>query len=174
MVRELRAFQPLDGPAGALVATFAGDPAGWLPDAERRPDGGWLMTVHGASWSREVRAVLGEPWTVTRTTWRSLSWEPANVAGDAATVSRMLPPLDGELGIHVDESGRATLIVDARYLPPGGLIGAAADAVALNRLARRTGQRLLQDIGASLLLAAGGGEPSERHAPEHAGTPTGD
>jgi hypothetical protein len=173
MVRELRAFQPLDGSADALVSLFAGDPGGWLPDAAPRPDGGWLMTVHGASWSREVQAVLGEPWSVTRTTWRSLSWEPVNLAGDSATVNRMLPPLDGELGIHTDESGRATLILDARYLPPGGLLGAAADAVALHRLARRTGQRLLQDIGASLLRAAADAT-SDRNAPEHAGSPSSD
>jgi hypothetical protein len=170
MVRELRAFQPLDGPSDALVAAFTGDAASWLPDATPRPDGGWLMLVHGASWSREVHAVLGEPWTVTRSTWRSLSWEPVSVAGDAATVNRMLPQLDGELGIHVDESGRATLIVDARYLPPGGFLGAAADAVALNRLARGTAQRLLQDIGASLLRAVEATRTSERNTPEHAGT----
>jgi hypothetical protein len=178
MVRELRAFQPLDGPAGALVTAFTGDPAGWLPDAEERPDAVWLMTVHGASRSREVHAALGAPWSVTRTTWRSLSWEPVSLAGDTATVNRMLPPLDGELGIHVDESGRATLILDARYLPPGGLLGAAADAVALHRLARRTGQRLLQDIGANLLRVAAapaaGQHASDRNAPEHAGSPTGD
>jgi hypothetical protein len=173
MVRELRAFQPLDGPADAFVTIFAGDPARWLPDAEARPDAGWLLRVHGATWSREVHAALGEPWSVTRTTWRSLSWEPVSLAGDTTTVNRMLPPLDGELGIHVDESGRATLILDARYLPPGGLLGAAADAVALHRLARRTGQRLLQDIAASLLRAAADA-PSDRDAPEHAGSSAGD
>jgi len=174
VVRELRAFQPLDGPADALVAAFTGDAAAWLPDATPRPDGGWLLSVHGGSWSRDVHAVLGEPWTVTRSTWRSLSWEPLNVTGDSATVTRMLPPLDGELGIHVDGSGRATLIVDARYLPPGGLLGAAADAVALNRLARRTGQRLLQDIGAGLLRAVEEARSLQGNAPEHAGTTTSD
>ncbi len=173
MLRELRAFQPLDGPADALVTAFAGDPADWLPDARSRPSGGWLMTVHGASWSREVHAVLGEPWGVTRTTWRALSWEPVSLIGATTTVNRMLPPLDGELGIHVDGSGRTTLILDARYLPPGGLLGAAADTVALHRLARRTGQRLLQDVGAGLLRAAAD-VPSDRHSPEHAGSPTSD
>jgi len=167
MVRELRAFQPLDGPADALVAAFAGDAATWLPDASPRPDGGWSMSVHGASWSREVHAALGEPWTVTRSTWRSLSWEPVTVAGDT---NRMLPQLDGEIGIHVDESRRATLIVDARYLPPGGFLGAAADAVALHRLARGTAQRFLQDVGASLLRVAAAASASERNTPEHAGT----
>jgi hypothetical protein len=154
MLRELRVFQPLDGDATSLVASFATDPHAWLPEAERRLDGGWRLTVHGASWSREVQAFLGQPWTVTRTTWRSLSWEPVSSTSDTATVNRMLPPLDGELGIHVDGSGRATLILDARYLPPGGMLGAAADAVALNRLARRTGQRLLRDIGVGLQRAA--------------------
>lgn len=176
MVRELRAFQPLDGDAAALVAAFSSDPRAWLPTARRRPEGGWRMTVHGASWSREVHAMIGQAWTVTRTTWRSLSWEPVNVSGDAAMLDRMLPPLDGELGIHVDESGRATLVLDARYLPPGGLLGAAADAVALHRLARRTGRRLLQDIGTGLQAAATAagippsGPDSDVGAPAHART----
>lgn len=179
MVRELRAFQPLDGDAAALVAAFSSDPRAWLPEAERRLDGRWRMTVHGASWSREVHATLRQPWTVTRTTWRSLSWEPVSVSGDAATLNRMLPPLDGELGIHVDGTGHVTLILDARYLPPGGLLGAAADAVALHRLARRTGQRLLQDIGTGLLAVASTTAAtatpvptSEASAPAHSGAPS--
>ena len=76
----------------------------------------------------------------------------------------MLPALDGELGIHVEESGRATLVLDARYLPPGGLLGVAVDAVALHRLARQTGQRFLEDVGVGLSRLA-----SERSSPEHAG-----
>jgi hypothetical protein len=91
----------------------------------------------------------------------------------------------------LSDTDRATLIIDARYQPPGGLIGAAADAVALHRIARLTGERLLQDIGRGLMAAARAspdpaGEPGapdslpgarpsvgdERHAPEHARTAT--
>jgi hypothetical protein len=168
MARELRTFQPLEGDAAGLVSAFSTDPTDWLPDPERDPEGGWIVTVHGGSMSRQVRALLGQPWTVTRTTWRALSWEPINSSAETG-ISRVLPPLDGELGIHVDESARATLILDARYLPPGGLLGAAVDAVAMHRVARQTGQRLLQDVGVGLSRIA-----SEWDSPQHAGTAPGD
>jgi hypothetical protein len=167
MARELRTFQPLEGPAVALSAAFATDPGEWLPDATPDADGTWMLSVHAGSLTRRVRATIGQPWHVTRTSWRSVSWEPISVTEDQTSVSRMLPLLDGELGIHVDESGRATLVLDARYLPPGGLLGAAADAVALHRLARQTGQRFLEDVGVGLSDIV-----SERSAPQHAGTPT--
>lgn len=163
MTRELRTFQPIEGVAGALSAAFTADPGAWLPAATSDPRGGWVFAVHAGSLARRVRAVIGQPWHVPRTAWRSISWEPLH-AGDDTSTDRMLPPLDGELGIHVDGSGRATLVLDARYLPPGGLLGAAVDAVALHRLARQTGQRFLADVGAGLNRLA-----SQRDAPEHTG-----
>ena len=189
MLRDLRAFQPLDGPADALVRAFAADPSVWLPDARAHAEDAWRLPVHAGSWSRDVIARLGTPWHASRTTWRGLSWEPVAGGSDTASLTRILPPLQGELGVHVDTTERATLILDARYLPPGGLIGAAADAVALHRLARMTGERLLRDIGRGLVLAAtastpavtGPGRPGsgasdtrQRNAPEHAGTTTRD
>ena len=167
MARELRTFQPLEGPAGALAAAFTNDPGDWLPEPATECEGGWVFAVHAGSLARRVRATVGQTWHATRTSWRSVSWEPVTVAEDHTSVNRMLPPLDGELGIHIDESGRATLVFDARYLPPGGLLGAAVDAVALHRLARQTGQRFLEDVGVGLSRIA-----SQRDAPEHARTST--
>jgi len=193
MARELRTFQPLEGPAGALAAAFTRDPADWLPDPTREPttahtsdattdegadtaapaapggDDAWVFAVHAGSLARRVRATIGQPWHATRTAWRSVSWEPVSVSDEQTAINRLLPPLDGELGIHVDESGRATLVFDARYLPPGGFLGAAVDAVALHRIARQTGQRFLEDVAVGLSRLA-----SERAAPEHAGPTAGD
>ena len=167
MARELRTFQPIEGMAAALTAAFAQDPARWLPESSvdpSDPSGGLVLVVHAGSLARRVRATFGPPWHVTRTSWRSISWEPVTVTEEQTNFNRMLPALDGELGIHVDESGRATLVLDARYLPPGGFLGAAVDAVALHRLARQTVKRFLEDVGADLSRLA-----SERSAPEHAG-----
>jgi hypothetical protein len=171
MVRELRTFQPLEGPALELSAAFSADPLTWLPGARPTDDDAVLLTVHAGTLERQVRARFGRPWHVTRTSWRSLAWEPVSVTADATSVRRSLPPLDGELGIHVDESGRATLVLDARYLPPGGILGAAADAVALHRLARQTGQRFLEDVGVGLSRLVVDRRASDRRAPEHAGSP---
>jgi hypothetical protein len=163
VARELRTFQPLEGHAGALNAAFAADPSAWLPDAAPDASGALIIVVHAGSLARRVRATIGQAWHVTRTSWRSVSWEPVTITEEQTSINRMLPALDGELGIHVDESGRATLVLDARYLPPGGLIGAAVDAVALHRLARQTGQRFLEDVAVGLSRLA-----SQRSAPEHA------
>jgi hypothetical protein len=167
MASELRTFQPLEGSPGALTAAFTGDPSLWLPSVEPDRSGELIFAVHAGSLSRRVRATIGQPWHVTRTSWRSISWEPVHVTEEQTSINRMLPALDGELGIHVDESGRVTLVLDARYLPPGGIIGAAVDAVALHRLARQTAQRFLEDVGVGLSRIA-----SERSAPEHANTTT--
>jgi len=163
MARELRCFQPLEGRAGALVEAFTGDPETWLPESEADREAGRIVTLHAGSLARRVRVRIGDTWQVTRTSWRSISWEPVNVSEEQTSVNRFLPALDGELGIHVDEADRATLVLDARYLPPGGLLGAAVDAVALHRLARQTGQRFLEDVGVGLSRLA-----SERRTPQHA------
>jgi len=196
MARELRTFQPLEGPAGALAAAFASDPAMWLPDPDPVPDPGpdpdagagsdratrsdsttsgttsdtWVFAVHAGSLARRVRATIGQPWHATRTSWRSVSWEPVAMSDEQTSVNRLLPPLDGEVGIHIDESGRATLVFDARYLPPGGFLGAAVDAVVLHRLARQTGQRFLEDVAVGLSRIALSRIAPERSSPEHAGT----
>jgi hypothetical protein len=172
VARELRTFQPLEGSAGALNAAFAADPSEWLPDATpdpADPTGPLILVVHAGSLARRVRATVGQAWHVTRTSWRSVSWEPVTVTDEQTSINRMLPALDGELGIHVDDSGRATLVLDARYLPPGGFLGAAVDAVALHRLARQTGQRFLEDVGVGLSRLA-----SQRNSPEHASSTAGD
>lgn len=163
MARELRVFQPLEGDAAAIGSVFEADPVAWLPSGASAGDAVG-MTVRAGGLERRVRASLGVPWHASRTTWRALSWEPVAGDGDASPPVRVLPTLDGELGLHVDEAGRPTLVLDARYQPPGGLLGAAVDAVALHRIARITGENLLRDVGAALRTAA-----SERGAPEHAG-----
>jgi photosystem II stability/assembly factor-like uncharacterized protein len=185
MARELRTFQPLKGPASALVAAFTSDPSEWLPtsgtdSADASPDDitsedvadvdrNLALCVTAGSFARRVRATIGQPRHMTRTSWRSISWERISLNDDRTGVDRMLPPLDGELGIHVDASGRATLVLDARYVPPGGIVGAAVDAVALHRLARQTGQRFLADVGAGLNRVA-----SQWAAPQHPGPALGE
>lgn len=169
MVRELRTFQPLDGPATELSVAFCADPFAWLPGEHIAGEDIWVLKAHAGSLSHDVRLQIGQPWHVTRTAWRAIGWEPITDREAPASVQRTLPALDGDLGLHVDESGRSTLILDARYRPPGGLLGAAADAVALNRLARMTGQRFLQDVGIGLLRAV-----SHRDASQHARSPTRD
>lgn len=152
MSSALALFQPLRGDIDALARSFAADPGSWLPDARRDGDG-WRLTVHAGALSRTVVATVGAPWGRGASHWRSLSWDPVHDDGDRERFSRILPSLDGELVLHL-ANGRATLAFEARYQPPGGPLGAAADAVALHRVARATGERFLADVARGLADAA--------------------
>ncbi|MTV25462.1 hypothetical protein FTX61_08580 [Nitriliruptoraceae bacterium ZYF776] len=151
MSRSLRAFLPVAGATDALREVFADDPSTWLPNARRAGGPLWQVRLRGAGVERDVRLEIGSPWRSGATAWRSISWDPAG--DDGATVDRLLPSFDGELGLH-DASGHATLLLDGRYDPPGGGLGSALDALGLQRVARGTVERLLAEIGAQLSSAA--------------------
>jgi hypothetical protein len=152
---NVRAFLPVAGEVPGLISAFEGDPRLWLPSARREGAEGWLMTVRAGSFSRTVRATVGNPWRSGPTYWRSVSWDPAPGEGESVPLERFLPSLDGELGLHTGETGgSSTLVFDARYLPPGGPLGAAADAVALHRVARHTVERFVAIVAAGLSAEA--------------------
>lgn len=146
MPRSVRAFLPVTGDPTALRRAFVGDPGRWLPDARRTGPDSWLMTVRAGALARTVEARLGIPWRTGGAQWRAISWDPAPTDG---TSDRLLPSLDGELGLHLLD-GVVTLILDARYRPPGGPVGSALDGVALRRVARGTAERLVADLAARL------------------------
>lgn len=147
MPSSVRTFLPVAGDAAALAAAFDGDPDRWLPASTVGDGGRRRFTVHAGSMHRVVSASIGAPWRAGSTRWRALAWDP--IEDD-----RLLPSLDGELGLHLEPSGRATLVFDARYQPPGGMIGAAVDAVGLRRVARATVQRFLEHVSARLSAEA--------------------
>lgn len=145
MSRSLRSFLPLDVDPDAATAAFRGDPQSWLPDARHIGLDRYVIDVGPPAWTRPVTLTLGAPWQVGRTWWRTCCWEPTVADGDA-TVSRLLPRLDAELGLALRPAGHATLVLDGRYDPPGGRFGDAVDAVALSRVASATVERLLREI----------------------------
>ena len=146
MSSDVRAFQPVSGPTDLLHELFVADPH-WLPDAERLDGGRWAMNLHGGGFTRTVTAHLGQPWSAKTTLWRSLSWDPVRKDGPRSGrfVERLLPTFDGELGLHLADPA-TSLVLDGRYQPPGGELGASLDEIALHRLAQNTVQRLLADI----------------------------
>ncbi len=150
MASSVRTFLPLAGSPAALLDAFDGDASRWLPVARRDGPASYTLSLRAGSLRRRVTAAVGDPWQMGATHWRSLSWDPVADDGEPAAIDRLLPSLDGELGLHVEPGGRTTLVLDARYQPPGGIIGAAADAVALRRVARATVERFLEDVAAQL------------------------
>lgn len=168
MLRTVQCFLPVAGDPAALRHAFVDLPGRWLPDARQIGPDRWLMTVHAGQLARTVTARIGTPWRAEETHWRSLSWDPVAEDSGSGTFERLLPTLDGELGLNLD-AGRATLLLDARYDPPGGAVGTVLDSVALHRVARGTLDRLLADIAArlsaeALLTVPGPTAPERPHA----------
>lgn len=154
MHSSVRSFLPVTGVPVRLAAAFRADPDRWLPGARRDGPRRYATLLHAGALTRAATVTVGDPWRAGKTLWRSLTWEPTTVDGDAGTVDRLLPTLDGELGLHREDGGRVTLVLDARYRPPGGALGAAADAAGLRRIARGTIQRFLEDTSARLASEA--------------------
>jgi len=154
MQRTARVFLPIAGAATPLGTAFDGDPQRWLAGARRDGPRGFTLTLRGGGFNREVLATIGEPWRSASAHWRTISWTPIAADGERAAVDRLLPTLEGELGLHTRDEDRVSLVLDARYDPPGGPLGRAVDAVALHQFARRTLERFLEDIGARLTAEA--------------------
>lgn len=168
MARTIRTFLPVVGDPTALSDAFTGDPQRWLPGSRRDGPDTWLLLLRAGALSRTVRATVGEPWRAGGTRWRSLSWDPVPAGGEPGAIDRLLPSLDGELGLHVQPGGAVTLVFDARYLPPGGALGDAVDAVAMSRVARGTVERFLEELTAALgseALLIGGASDDEPAGP---------
>lgn len=154
MARSIRTFLPAVGDPAALARAFDGDPERWLPASRQEGPTVWRLTAYAGSLSRPVLVTVGAPWHAGRTRWRTVSWDPVDHDGEATHFDRLLPSLDGELGLHLRRGGPVTLLLDARYQPPGGSVGSAVDALALSRVARRTVERFLEDVAAKLAAEA--------------------
>lgn len=175
MPRSVRTFLPVVGDPAAVAAAFDDDPARWLPGARRDGPDCYTIVLRAGAFTHTVRAKVGAPWCAGATRWRTLAWDSIPEEGDPRAVDRLLPALDGELGLHT-QSGRLTLLLDGRYRPPGGTVGDAVDSVALHRVARTTVERFLEEVtarraGAALLLDDGpipslpGDRPDHHRAP---------
>ena len=154
MSSSIRTFLPISCEPEGLVEAFEGDPGRWLPDSRRDGPDHWMAPVRAGSLRHTVRVQVGESWRSGTTVWRRLAWEPIAPEGESGLIERALPSLESEVGLHHQQDGRCTLVVDARYDPPGGALGAAADVVALRRVARRTVDSFMQAVAARLSAEA--------------------
>ena len=151
----ITAFLPIKGDPRALHRVFADDPGVWLPGSRHRGDDRWLTVVRGAGISRIVLARVSQAWRASSTSWRTVSWQPLVDEREPERIAWYMPTLVGELGLHAEAEGRTSLVLDARYQPPGGPLGASLNALALHRIARSTVDRFLADIAAAISAVVG-------------------
>ena len=169
MNRTVRAFCPVAGSPRNVEHAFLMEPRHWVPSVdsqghEAQLDDALQVVVRAGALSRHVRLTLGKPWRKGSTIWRSLQWDPVAGDGAATTIDRWLPSLDGELGLNRRRpSDQLTLVLDARYLPPGGSLGSAIDAAVLGRLAQTTVERFLVNVAARLTAESMLVSPSDLH-----------
>jgi hypothetical protein len=148
--RRLHVEHRLPADVPAPRGRFSADPSTWLPQPARyRGDGEWTTTVTGLALRQSVTCRVGTPWTRGTATWRSLTFRPV-VEPDGQGLAPVLPAFHGEIGVIEDDEGVATVVLRGRYRPPGGRLGAAADALALQHVAAGTAQALVDVVAARL------------------------
>lgn len=147
MSRQLTTVQPL--PPGDHAPAFRASPALWLPQSRPAGPDRWQVRLRVGGVSRLVRCRVGDPWTTRDGVQRRLRWTPLSEERDVLPVERLLPTLDGELFL-VGPTATPSLLLAGEVDVPFGLLGEAADAVLLGRVANRTAAAFLQDVARRL------------------------
>ncbi|MDX1619383.1 MAG: hypothetical protein R3320_00230 [Nitriliruptorales bacterium] len=152
MKRQLSVFLPLytEFPDD-LVRRFRDDPGSWLPGPARAVGPGrWRITLRGVGLAREVECEVDEPWQAGPSVWRRAAWTPVPVPGDLVPVDKILPSFEGDVGL-VRQGEDCSLVLAGAYDAPAAFLGAAADAMGLHRVARRTANQFLADVRSPLV-----------------------
>ena len=152
-VVELRFRGHLEPDFDRVRAILQGSAERWLP-GRRQADGTFLVrlrageTPFGLKREARVSVTPAQPFgwgLVVPLEWR------------AAVHPSLYPVLLGYLRAEPVPEGGTRLRFDARYTPPGGSVGNAADRALLHRLARATVERFFAEVVSRLRDAAGGG-----------------
>ena len=170
----IRYYIELSLPVATVKQALVNAPAGWLSamagEAQARGDG--LLGEVGVGplsvrLRRQVRIRLGEPVQFPSMTSLPLTWEPVGLEG-------LLPQLDANLELGSLGQDRTQLAISARYRPPLGVVGRAADRVLLHRVAEATLKDFLDRLGQAItdqgmtnadIQAVGHEGGVEEHAP---------
>ena len=132
------------------VDAVAADPSWWLPQPlEVLRPGCWRVYLWAWELGALVECVVGDPWRNASGVGRRLRWDPA-LGGATGPFARAVPRFEGALRATTHEDGTAELILDGRYDPPAGLLGAALDVMLLRLVARRTGDHFLTAVATRL------------------------
>jgi hypothetical protein len=152
-VRTLHLAKTIDVPVEAVVNVLRQGPREWLPDFQEengQPTTELRFEEMGKRVARRVRVSLGdiksnEPFG--HGVSLPLEWE-------AVSHPNLYPRLDGTVRVE-GRDGHSELIFDARYVPPGGGLGAAVDRVLMGTVARASLGDFFDRVTARLNRPAG-------------------
>lgn len=141
---ELEWHEDLTGEFEHLAEGLAEGPANWLPGMYESPTGKITELQADTPFgelSRSVRVQLGmvergKDLVVVPITWQSVDSE------------KLFPIFEGQLRLEQGTGGRNRLELKGRYVPPGGILGRAADTIVMNAVAQATAEDFVHRVGA--------------------------
>jgi hypothetical protein len=146
----VRYYVEIPLPPHEVEVALVGAPADWLSALAGAADqrgGGLLGEVGvgplGPRLGRRVTVSVGAPARLPSKTMLPFTWRPTSGNG-------LLPDLDGDIELGALGPGRTQLALSARYQPPLGGLGRAADRVLLHRVAEATVKDFLDRVAAAL------------------------
>lgn len=145
---------PVTGHAPSVAAEFHSDPSNWLP-GDPRPAGPsrWRFDLHAGPLRHEAIVEVGEPRKLQRASRRTVRWWAPVEGGLVEDHSELFPRFSGLLTLRHEADDRTILEIAGDYVPPGGLVGAAADLAAGRAIAKATLHWMAEEIAASIPLA---------------------
>ncbi|MGC8473968.1 MAG: hypothetical protein ACP5PW_06130 [Candidatus Dormibacteria bacterium] len=151
---ELRFRVRLEADFDRVRTALQGPAERWLPGS-RQADGTFLVRLRAGEpplgLKREARVSVAPAQLFGWGLVVPLEWRAAAHPG-------LFPVLLGYLRAEPALEGGTRLRFDARYTPPGGGVGNAADRAVLHRLARTTVDKFFAEVTTGLRDAAGGGD----------------
>ncbi len=150
----IRYFVEVSFPFEQVEEALLRSPADWLPGLVRTADkkGGLLLAevgfgTPGGRLEKRVSVELGDPLRLQSKTLLPISWR-------AHGLQRLFPVLEGDLEVAALGRSRTQLAMSARYQPPLGVVGEAADRALLHRVAEATVKDFLDRVAKALARRA--------------------
>lgn len=153
---ELHLMTVLEAPYESMEQVLREGPQAWLPGFEQEGDRVTAELAAEQSHRRIKRRIEVETGPVQRFAYGvtvRLEWR-------AARHSELFPELEGHLRLERRQPAGCTLRLDARYVPPGGSVGATVDRALMHRIAESSVQDFLDRVAS--LLVRGPGDRGRR------------
>lgn len=156
MKRDVQFVRALDAPYELVRDAVRADPQrmlGGRPIGEGRVEVPLTATLRGREVSRSVNldvVAFEEPEGASAGSYLLMR-------ADAVRRPDLFPHLEARLNVVPIDDDRTALFLVATYKPPLGIVGGAADALAMHRLAEESLNRLFDGIADRILGAASDG-----------------